>query len=160
MCKENDLTLSDITANTDVFYIGGTKVGALFGEAVVIRNEELKKDFRYNIKQRGGMLAKGRLLGIQFLTLFEDISAHAARLAEKLKDELTKMGVKFYIDSPTNQQFPILPDAVLAELKKKYSFAYQERMDETHSAVRFCTCWATKEENVDMLLADIRELLA
>ena len=156
MCKENDLTLSDITANTDVFYIGGTKVGALFGEAVVIRNEELKKDFRYNIKQRGGMLAKGRLLGIQFLTLFEenryfDISAHAARLAEKLKDELIKMGVKFYIDSPTNQQFPILPDAVLAELKKKYSFAYQERMDETHSAVRFCTCWATKEENVDML---------
>lgn len=165
MCKENDLTLSDITANTDVFYIGGTKVGALFGEAVVIRNEELKKDFRYNIKQRGGMLAKGRLLGIQFLTLFEenryfDISAHAARLAEKLKDELIKMGVKFYINSPTNQQFPILPDAVLAELKKKYSFAYQERMDETHSAVRFCTCWATKEENVDMLLADIRELLA
>ena len=141
MCKENDLTLSDITANTDVFYIGGTKVGALFGEAVVIRNEELKKDFRYNIKQRGGMLAKGRLLGIQFLTL------------------LTKMGVKFYIDSPTNQQFPILPDAVLAELKKKYSFAYQERMDETHSAVRFCTCWATKEENVDMLLADIQKLL-
>lgn len=130
MCKENDLTLSDITANTDVFYIGGTKVGALFGEAVVIRNEELKKDFRYNIKQRGGMLAKGRLLGIQFLTLFEenryfDISAHAARLAEKLKDELIKMGVKFYINSPTNQQFPILPDAVLAELKKKYSFAYQ-----------------------------------
>ena len=164
MCKENDLTLSDITANTDVFYIGGTKVGALFGEAVVIRNEELKKDFRYNIKQRGGMLAKGRLLGIQFLTLFEenryfDISAHAARLAEKLKDELIKMGVKFYIDSPTNQQFPILPDAVLAELKKKYSFAYQERMDETHSAVRFCTCWATKEENVDMLLADIQKLL-
>ena len=165
MCKENDLTLSDITVNTDVFYIGGTKVGALFGEAVVIRNEELKKDFRYNIKQRGGMLAKGRLLGIQFLTLFEenryfDISAHAARLAEKLKDELIKMGVKFYIDSPTNQQFPILPDAVLAELKKKYSFAYQERMDETHSAVRFCTCWATKEENVDMLLADNQKLLA
>ena len=164
MCKENDLTLSDITANTDVFYIGGTKVGALFGEAVVIRNEELKKDFRYNIKQRGGMLAKGRLLGIQFLTLFKenryfDISAHAARLAEKLKDELIKMGVKFYINSPTNQQFPILPDAVLAELKKKYSFAYQERMDETHSAVRFCTCWATKEENVDMLLADIQKLL-
>ena len=120
---KNDLTMADIAANTDVFYIGGTKVGALFGEAVVITNPELKKDFRYSIKQRGGMLAKGRLLGIQFLTLFEenryfDISAHAARLAEKLKDELTKMGVKFYIDSPTNQQFPILPDAVLAELKK------------------------------------------
>ena len=163
-CSENQLTLADIARLCDIFYIGGTKVGALFGEAVVIRNEELKKDFRYNIKQRGGMLAKGRLLGIQFLTLFEenryfDISAHAARLAEKLKDELIKMGVKFYINSPTNQQFPILPDAVLAELKKKYSFAYQERMDETHSAVRFCTCWATKEENVDMLLADIQKLL-
>lgn len=164
MCKENDLTLSDIAANTDVFYIGGTKVGALFGEAVVITNEELKKDFRYNIKQRGGMLAKGRLLGIQFETLFEEnryfeISAHAAELAEKLKEELTKMNVGFLINSPTNQQFPILPDSVLEELSKKYSYAYQQRMDETHSAVRFCTCWATKEENVNALLTDIKNLL-
>ena len=163
-CRENDLTFADIAKNTDVFYIGGTKVGALFGEAVVITNEELKKDFRYNIKQRGGMLAKGRLLGIQFFTLFEDnrymeISAHAARLAEKLKDELTKMGVPFYIDSPSNQQFPILPDAVLEKLRENYTFAYQVRVDETHSAVRFCTCWATKEENVDALLSDIRGLL-
>lgn len=163
-CRENDLTLADIAANTDVFYIGGTKVGALFGEAVVITNPELKKDFRYNIKQRGGMLAKGRLLGIQFLTLFEEnryfeISAHAAHLAEKLKDELTKMGVTFYIDSPTNQQFPVLPDDVLEKLGEKYSFAYQARMDETHSAVRFCTCWATKEENIDALLADIRAII-
>lgn len=97
----------------DVFYIGGTKVGALFGEAVVITNEELKRDFRYNMKQRGGMLAKGRLLGIQFLTLFEEkryfeISAHASRLAEKIHDELKDMGVKFYVDSPSNQQFVIL----------------------------------------------------
>ena len=158
------MTMADIAANTDVFYIGGTKVGALFGEAVVISNPELKKDFRYNIKQRGGMLAKGRLLGIQFLTLFEEnryfeISAHAARLAEKLKDELTKMGVTFYIDSPTNQQFPVLPDSVLDKLCEKYSFAYQARVDETHSAVRFCTCWATKEENVDALLADIRAII-
>ena len=158
------MTMADIAANTDVFYIGGTKVGALFGEAVVISNPELKKDFRYNIKQRGGMLAKGRLLGIQFLTLFEEnryfeISAHAARLAEKLKDELTKMGVTFYIDSPTNQQFPVLPDSVLDKLREKYSFAYQARVDETHSAVRFCTCWATKEENVDALLADIRAII-
>ena len=158
------MTMADIAANTDVFYIGGTKVGALFGEAVVISNPELKKDFRYNIKQRGGMLAKGRLLGIQFLTLFEEnryfeISAHAARLAEKLKDELTKMGVTFYIDSPTNQQFPVLPDSVLDKLREKYSFAYQARVDETHSAVRFCTCWATKEENVDALLANIRAII-
>ena len=88
-----------------------------------------------------------------------EISAHAARLAEKLKDELTKMGVRFYIDSPSNQQFPILPDAVLEKLRENYTFAYQARVDETHSAVRFCTCWATKEENVDVLLSDIRGLL-
>ena len=164
MCSENDLTLADIAANTDVFYIGGTKVGALFGEAVVITNKELKQDFRYNIKQRGGMLAKGRLLGIQFMTLFEEnryfeIAAHAARLAEKMKKELTEMGVPFYIDSPSNQQFPILPDSILEELKEKYSYTFQERMDETHCAVRFCTSWATKEEHVEMLLADIRALL-
>ena len=162
--RENDMTFADIAALTDVFYIGGTKVGALFGEAVVITEEKLKQDFRYNIKQRGGMLAKGRLLGIQFLTLFEEnryqeISAHAARLADKLKDELTKIGIRFYIDSPTNQQFPILPDAALLKLSETYTWAYQARVDETHSAVRFCTCWATKEEHVDALLADIRRLL-
>ena len=165
LAADTDVTLKDVADYCDVFYIGGTKVGALCGEAVVFTKENVPAHFLTRIKQQGGLLAKGRLLGIQFLTLFEenryfDISAHAARLAEKLKDELIKMGVKFYIDSPTNQQFPILPDAVLAELKKKYSFAYQERMDETHSAVRFCTCWATKEENVDMLLADIQKLLA
>lgn len=162
-CRENDMSLPDIARNTDVFYIGGTKVGALFGEAVVITNPELKTDFRYHIKQRGGMLAKGRLLGIQFETLFQEnryfeISAHAARLAEKLKDELTKTGVSFYVDSPTNQQFPILPDAMLEKLKENYTFSYQARVDETHSAVRFCTCWATKEEHVGALLNDIRAL--
>lgn len=164
MCKENDMTLADIAANTDVFYIGGTKVGALFGEAVVITNDALKEDFRYNIKQRGGMLAKGRLLGLQFMTLFEenryfDMAEHAAKLAEKLKEELTRMEIPFLIDSPSNQQFPILPDSVLKELSKKYVYNYQQRMDETHSAVRFCTCWATKEENVDALLSDIKSLL-
>lgn len=164
MCKENDMTLADIAANTDVFYIGGTKVGALFGEAVVITNDALKEDFRYNIKQRGGMLAKGRLLGLQFMTLFEenryfDMAEHAAKLAEKLKEELTRMGVPFLIDSPSNQQFPILPDSVLKELSKKYVYNYQQRMDETHSAVRFCTCWATKAENLDALLSDIKSLL-
>ena len=136
----------------------------MFGEAVVITNDALKEDFRYNIKQRGGMLAKGRLLGLQFMTLFEenryfDMAEHAAKLAEKLKEELTKMGVLFLIDSPSNQQFPILPDSVLKELSKKYVYNYQQRMDETHSAVRFCTCWATKAENVDALLSDIKSLL-
>lgn len=164
-CRENDLTFSDIARLTDVFYIGGTKVGALFGEAVVITNDALKVDFRYNIKQHGGMLAKGRLLGIQFLTLFEEnrymeISVHAARLAERLREELTALGVTFLVDSPTNQQFPILPDAVLLELEKKYVYEYQKRMDETHSAVRFCTCWATDKEAVEALITDIRGLLA
>ena len=164
MCRENDLTLEDIAANTDVFYIGGTKIGALFGEAVVITNEALKTDFRYNIKQHGGMLAKGRLLGIQFETLFEEnryfeIAAHAARLAERIKDELTAMKVSFLLDSPTNQQFPILPDAVLEQLNTKYAFEFQGKADETHSIVRICTSWATKEENVDLLLEDIKKLL-
>lgn len=162
--RENDLTFADIAELTDVFYIGGTKVGALFGEAVVITNDALKTDFRYNIKQRGGMLAKGRLLGIQFETLFEEdrymeISRHAARLAEKLKDELSAAGVKFMVDSPSNQQFPILPNVVLDELRKKYSFEFNGKIDEAHSAVRFCTCWATKEENIDALLSDIKSML-
>lgn len=162
-CRENDLTFADIARMTDVFYIGGTKVGALFGEAVVITNDELKKDFRYNIKQHGGMLAKGRLLGIQFLTLFEEnrymeISAHAARLAERMRNEFASLGVSFMVDSPTNQQFPILPDDVLSELEKKYVYEYQKRIDANHSAVRFCTSWATKEEEVEALLADVHEI--
>lgn len=164
-CRENDMTFSDIAALTDVFYIGGTKAGALFGEAVVITNDELKKDFRYNIKQHGGMLAKGRLLGIQFLTLFEEnrymeLGAHAAELAERMRSEFQALGIPFLVDSPTNQLFPILPDDVLAELEKKYVYEYQKRVDANHSAVRFCTCWATKKENVECLLADLRESLA
>ncbi len=164
MCRENDMTLADIAANTDVFYIGGTKVGALFGEAVVITNDELKTDFRYNIKQHGGMLAKGRLLGIQFETLFEDnryfeLAAHAARMAEKIKDELTALNIKFLLDSPTNQQFPILPNSLLAQLNEKYAFEFQGKADENHSIVRICTSWATKEENVELLLEDIKKLL-
>lgn len=161
-CRENDLTLSDIASLTDVFYIGGTKVGALFGEAVVISNEELKPDFRYNIKLHGGMLAKGRLLGIQFETLFEDglyfeMAAHAATLAERLRDTFEECKVPCLVDSPTNQQFPILPDELLESLGKNFTFEYQERVDETHSAVRFCTSWATKEENVEFLMRQIRK---
>ncbi len=160
--RENDMTFADIARVTDVFYIGGTKVGALFGEAVVITNDALKEDFRYNIKQHGGMLAKGRLLGIQFETLFEEdrymeISRHAARLAERLKDELSGLGVKFIVNSPSNQQFPILPDALLTQLKDKYAFEFNCKVDDTHSAVRFCTSWATKEESIDALLTDIKD---
>ena len=157
---ENDMTIEDVAKYTDVFYIGGTKVGALFGEAVVITNPALKEDFRYIIKQKGGMLAKGRLLGIQFLELFKDglyfeISKHAMKMAALLKEGLTKLGYEFYADSPSNQQFVIVSDEKLKELDAKYSYEYQLRYSETHSVVRFCTSWATKEENVRALLADM-----
>ncbi len=159
--KENDLTMEDIAKNCDVFYIGGTKVGALFGEAVVITNKNLQEDFRYIIKQKGGMLAKGRLLGIQFLELFKDglyfeISAHAMRMAELLKAGLKKYGYQFYANSPTNQQFVIVSDAKLEQLKDKYAYEYQMRYDENNSVVRFCTSWATKEENIRALLEDMK----
>lgn len=159
----NDLELSDYAQLCDVFYIGGTKVGALFGEAVVITAEQLKKDFRYFIKQRGGMLAKGRLLGLQFLSLFEDglymeVSHHAIKLAMKIKDAFTKNGYPFLFDSFTNQQFPILPDSQLAELQKKYAVSFWEKADEGHTAVRFCTSWATNEADVDQLIRDLEAL--
>ncbi|HAN20614.1 MAG: threonine aldolase [Clostridiales bacterium GWF2_36_10] len=164
MASENDLTLENITELCDVFYIGGTKVGALFGEAVVIKNENIKKDFRYNIKQHGGMLAKGRLLGIQFETLFKDnlyfkISLHAIKLANMLREAFNKAGFDFLYNSPTNQLFPIIEDKILDKLSKKYTFSYWKRIDENHSAVRFCTSWATKETDVLALINDINKTI-
>ena len=160
----NDLTLADIARLCDVFYIGGTKVGALFGEAVVITNPALKEDFRYLIKQHGGMLAKGRLLGIQFDVLmtdnlYFDIAAHGVALADKLRKVLNDLHVPFLVPGTTNQLFPILPDGVLEKIAEKYVFCEQERIDSTHRAVRFCTSWATKEENVDALCADLVHFL-
>ncbi len=160
---DNDLTLADIAGLCDVFYIGGTKVGALMGEAVVITNDALKKDFRYILKQKGGMLAKGRILGIQFETLFADglyyeISRHAVAMAMLIRDAFAAKGFSFRYASTTNQQFPILPDDVLARLGEKYAYSFWEKVDATHSAVRFCTSWATKRENVAMLVKDIGAL--
>lgn len=164
MAKDNDLTMGDIARLCDVFYIGGTKVGALFGEAVVIAHPAIKEDFRYLIKQHGGMLAKGRLLGVQFDALMTDnlyfnISAHADALANKIRDTLVSLNVPFLVPGVTNQLFPILPDSVLEKLARKYVFCEQQRMDETHRAVRFCTSWATREDAVDALCADLRLLL-
>ncbi len=161
MSKQNDMTIEDVAKNCDVFYIGGTKVGAMFGEAVVITNKALQEDFRYIIKQKGGMLAKGRLLGIQFLELFKDglyfeISAHAIKMAEILREGLEKLGYQLYADSPTNQQFVIVPDKKLKELACKYSYEYQMRYDHANSVVRFCTSWATKEEHIHQLLEDMK----
>lgn len=159
----SDLTLEDIANLCDVFYIGGTKAGALFGEAVIITNPELKKDFRYFIKQNGGMLAKGRLLGIQFLALLEDdlyfeITKHANKLAIKIRNAFLEKGCSFRYNSVTNQQFPIIPNEYFNKLKEKYSFSFWEKIDETHTAVRFCTSWATKDEDVDSLVSDIERL--
>lgn len=160
---ENDLSPEDLARLTDVFYIGGTKVGALFGEAVVIANDALKRDFRYHIKQHGGMLAKGRLLGIQFETLMADnlylaISRRAVKLAQRIKAAFTAKGYAFLCDSPTNQQFPILPNAALDKLREKYAFSERGKVDESYTAVRFCTSWATKEADVELLCKDIAAL--
>ena len=160
---DNDISFADLATLSDVFYIGGTKQGALFGEAVVIRHPDLQQDFRYIMKQKGGMLAKGRLLGIQFLTLFEDnlylkLSKHADELADKIRDTIRTAGYPFLVESHTNQVFPILPDTLLAELGKKYQYSYERRIDDSHSAVRFCTSWATRTEAVEQLIADIRAL--
>ena len=160
---ESDITLPRLAQLADVFYIGGTKVGALFGEAVVITNDVLKRDFRYSIKRHGGMLAKGRLLGIQFATLFTDnlymdIAQHAINEALRIKDALRAKGIKFLIDSPTNQQFPIFSNAQLNQLSKKYLFSIWQQMDDQHTAVRICTSWGTKSDNIDSLIEDIKML--
>ena len=161
--KGNDLDLPAIARLCDAFYIGGTKMGALFGEALVIRHAALKEDFRYQIKQKGAMLAKGRLLGLQFAAFFEnglyyEIGSRANRLAEIIKEACILKGYPFLAETVTNQLFPIIPDRELAVLGRKYVYSYWQRIDEEHSAVRFCTSWATKEENVAELIRDIGSL--
>ena len=158
-----DISLPQLARLADVFYIGGTKVGALFGEAVVIANDKLKQDFRYSIKQHGGMLAKGRLLGIQFATLFTNnlyfqIAEHATNEALRIKSALEDKGIAFLIDSPTNQQFPIFTHQQLTALSQEFLFSIWQHVDDKHTAVRICTSWATKSENVDRLIQAIHKL--
>lgn len=156
----NDVSLADIARLCDMFYIGGTKVGALFGEAVVITNDALKKNFRYHIKQRGGMLAKGRLLGLQFETLFTDglyetIARRAVEMSMEIRQAFSDKGLSFRYESVINQQFPILPDSMFRELSKSYAFSFWEKYDEGHTVARICTSWATKPEDVQRLIRDI-----
>lgn len=158
-----DVTLADLACLTDVFYIGGTKCGALFGEAVVITNPALNTDFRSYIKQNGAMLAKGWLLGLQFYTLFKDglyfeITKKAADYAMEIKKAFAAKGIPSYIESPTNQQFVILNNDQMDKLAEKYVFEYEAKMDETHHVVRFCTSWSTKQEEIDALVSDIKLL--
>lgn len=151
--EESDLTLADIGRLVDAFYIGGTKNGALFGEALVICNDLLKEDFRYFIKQKGGLLAKGRLLGIQFEELFKDnlyfdIARHSNNMAILLKNALKEKGYKFLTNSSTNQQFPILPNEIINKLNEKYSFNIERVIDENNTAIRLVTSWATEQDIV------------
>ena len=160
---DNDVTLADLARLCDVFYIGGTKVGAMFGEAVVISNPSLAEDFRYLIKQRGAMLAKGWLLGIQFDALMTDdlylkISAHADAMADRIRSTLQEQGYHLYVPGTTNQIFPVLPDALLEKLSENFTFSEQARVDASHRAVRFCTSWATKPAAVDALCEAIVSL--
>lgn len=157
-----DLTMNDFVKYSDAFYIGGTKVGALFGEALVIVNNELKTDFRYNIKQRGGLLAKGRLLGIQFETLFTDnlyfeISRSTVEKALKIREAFEQKGIKMLFDSKTNQQFPILTEVQVIKLREKYVF-YKWCNVEDKVAVRFVTSFATQNESIEKLIEDINNL--
>jgi len=152
-----DLTLPLIAENCDAFYIGGTKVGALFGEALVIPRAGRVKQMFTRIKRQGALLAKGWLLGLQFDTLFTDglyykISARAVKMAEKLEQGLCAKGYPMYINSPTNQKFVVLEDEVMRELSKRVGFCFWEKPDEGHTVVRFATSWATKEEDVERLL--------
>lgn len=156
MSRQADVTLPELAKLCDVFYIGGTKVGALCGEAVVFTHHNMPKHFLTIAKQHGGLLAKGRLLGLQFDALFTDnlyfeISKHAIDMAEKIKKGFVSRGYELLIDSPTNQQFVILEDTKIEELKGKVGYEVWEKVDETRSAVRFASSWGTTEEQIETL---------
>lgn len=156
MSKKTDVTLADIANLCDVFYIGGTKVGALCGEAVVFTKNNTPKHFVTLIKQHGALLAKGRLLGIQFDTLFEndlyfEISRNAIEMAEKLKEIFKEKEYEFFMETPTNQQFIILENSKIENLKNKVAFSFWEKYDDTHTVVRFATSWATTENDIKLL---------
>ena len=164
-CSENDLTLADLAALTDAFYLGGTKNGMLIGEALVITNNALKADFRYIMKQRGGMLAKGWLIGIQFEVLLRDglyfeNARHANAMATRLKEGLAAAGCRFVADSPTNQIFPILPRAAAETLSKDFGFERWGAGDAAFQPIRLVCSWATKQEDVDAFLAAFKAAMA
>ena len=164
MSDNTDVTLGVISSCCDVFYIGGTKVGALCGEAVVFTKDNTPKHFLTHIKQHGALLAKGRLLGIQFDTLFTDdlyflLGRHAIDMSELMKNGLKERGVPFYIDSPTNQQFLLLTNEQAERLKRQVLFSTWERPDEMHTVIRLATSWATTEENVQKLLQVFDEIM-
>ncbi len=158
-----DVTLSDLAKYVDVFYIGGTKCGAMFGEAVVIINDYLKPDFRSFIKQNGGMLAKGWTLGLQFYTLFKDglyfdIAKKSIGQAQRIKQAFENKSIEIYIDSPTNQQFVAVSQSVADKLAEKFYFENEGTTEDGKKIIRFCTAWSTKDEEVDSLVESINKL--
>lgn len=160
MSDASDLGASDLARLTDAFYIGGTKNGAMFGEAVILVNDALKKHFRTTLKQRGGMLAKGRLLGVQFAELFRDglwfdLAHHANKQAKRLQDGLIQKGVPLMVNSPTNQLFPIFPNEKVAALSKSFAFEVWGPQDPAHQIIRLVTSWATQPETVEAFLSAI-----
>ncbi|MBB4805521.1 threonine aldolase [Chryseobacterium defluvii] len=157
----SDLTLEKVAELTDIFYLGGTKNGALIGEAIVISNQILQEDFAFNIKQKGALLAKGRLLGIQFLELMKDdlyfdLARHANRQAMKIKNVLKERGVRFLSDTYTNQIFPILCHDLIETLSEKFEFYVWKKIDDEFSAVRLITSWNTGDDAVDEFIEMIK----
>lgn len=157
VAEDSDVSLIDLAQYFDICYLGGTKCGALFGEAVVIFNEALKQNFRFFMKQHGAMLAKGRLLGLQFSTLFEnnryfDLARHAVKMAQKLQQGMENAGISFFVKSTTNQIFPIFEHSLMDKMAQKYQFQLWETLDDSKSAVRFVTSWACEEQAIDECL--------
>lgn len=161
--ENSDITLPEIATLTDVFYIGGTKNGALLGEAVVFNNPKMAEDFEFVMKQKGAMLAKGRILAIQFIELFKDdlyfsLAKHANTMAMKIASAMRDKGYPFLTNSTTNQIFPILPKTIIEKLSEKYLFYIWKEFDETQSVIRLITSWATDEKMVEALIKDIQKL--
>ncbi len=155
-------TLKEMASLCDAFYIGGTKLGALFGECLVIINDALKPDFKFHIKQKGGLLAKGRLLGIQFLELFSndlytEIGRYENEMASMLRQGFIENGYTFYIDSPSNQLFPIISNDKIEELEKEFSFMIMHKIDADHTCVRLVTSFATKKEMVEKFVSMLKK---
>ncbi|MBA3031076.1 MAG: aminotransferase class V-fold PLP-dependent enzyme [Desulfobacteraceae bacterium] len=164
MSQASDLSFSDLNRWVDIYYIGGTKNGALMGEAIVINNSELARDFRYHLKQRGALVAKSRFLGAQFAGLFQNdlyfsLARHANAMADKISAHLGKWGFSFLTTPSTNQIFPILPNAMIMRLQELYGFHVWKKMGHESSAIRLVTSWATQEEAVDGFLMDFKAMI-
>lgn len=160
--ERSDMTLADVAELTDIFWIGGTKAGALIGEAIVIPNPELARDFPFHIKQRGALLAKGRLLALQFTELFSnnlyfDLTAHANQMAKKLSEAIAAAGYGFAADTESNQLFPILPDAVIDRLQKEFNFYVWGKAGDQESVVRLVTSWSTADVQVDAFIEALQQ---